>query len=216
VDDAGAGRAGASARREHERRRAADEQRTRDQWGRLGGLAVALTPERQSTAAWATGAVGEEAVGRRLDSLASPDVRVLHDRRIPRSRANIDHLVVARSGVWVIDAKRYTGRPELKVEGGVLRPRVEKLLVRGRDQTRLVDGVQGQLARVAEALPGVPLRGVLCFVEADWPLVGGDFTVWGVAVCWPRRLVRLVEKAPHRGVDVDTVADELGARFRPA
>jgi hypothetical protein len=216
VDDAGTDRAGASARREHERRRAADEQRIRDDWGRLGGLAVALTPERQSTAAWAVGAVGEEAVGRRLDALAGPDLRVLHDRRLPRSRANIDHLVVARSGVWVVDAKRYTGRPELRVEGGFLRPRVEKLLVRGRDQTRLAEGVQRQLDRVAEALPGVPLRGVLCFVEADWPLVGGDFSVRGVSVCWPRRLVRLIERAPDRGVDVDVVAAALGARFRRA
>jgi len=33
---------------------------------------------------------------------------ILHDRRIPGSRANIDHIVVAPSGVWIIDAKRYS------------------------------------------------------------------------------------------------------------
>jgi hypothetical protein len=55
---------------------------------------VALSDERQSTTAWARGAVGEERLGLALDALACPDVAVLHDRRIPRTRANIDHIVV--------------------------------------------------------------------------------------------------------------------------
>jgi hypothetical protein len=37
---------------------------------------------------------------------------VLHDRRIPGRRSNIDHLVIARSGVWVVDTKRYRGKVE--------------------------------------------------------------------------------------------------------
>ena len=135
------GIAGSSARREYERRKARDEQRIRQKWGRLGGLAVTLSDERQSTRAWEQGAVGEERLGTRLDELDSDDIAVLHDRRIPRSRANIDHVVITRGGVWVIDAKRYKGRPALKVEGGILRPRQEKLLVGRRDCTKLVDGV---------------------------------------------------------------------------
>ena len=35
---------------------------------------------------------------------------MLHDRRIPGTRANIDHIAVASSAVWVIDAKRYNGK----------------------------------------------------------------------------------------------------------
>lgn len=136
--------AGSSARREYERRSAKDEARIRAQWGRFGGIAVALTPERQSTTAWATGAVGEERVGARLDGLKSEAVRVLHDRRIPGSKANVDHLVVTSGGVWVIDAKRYRGRPELRVEGGLIRPRVEKLVINGREKTKLAEGVQWQ------------------------------------------------------------------------
>ena len=66
------------------------------------------------------------------------------------------------------------GRPHLKVEGGLLRPRVEKLIVGTRDCTRLVDGVINQGAVVRDHLPeSVPVHGVLCFVEADWPLIGG-------------------------------------------
>src|SRR5680860_341439 len=119
------GVAGLSAGREYERRKAKDEERLRAKWGRFGGIAVALSDERQSTAAWERGAVGEERLGARLDELASRDIVVLHDRRVPGTRANIDHIVVTTAGIWVIDAKRYKGRPDLKVEGGILRPRTE-------------------------------------------------------------------------------------------
>ncbi|MGO1317924.1 MAG: nuclease-related domain-containing protein [Cellulomonadaceae bacterium] len=69
--------------------------------GAPGGIAVALSPEKQSTTAWATGAVGEERLGALLSSVASDDLAVLHDRRIPGSRANIDHIVICRTGVWI-------------------------------------------------------------------------------------------------------------------
>ena len=39
----GSGVAGSSARREHERRKARDEERLRDKWGPFGGIAVALS-----------------------------------------------------------------------------------------------------------------------------------------------------------------------------
>jgi hypothetical protein len=29
---------------------------------------------------------------------------------------------------------------------------------------------------------------VLCFVEADWPLIGGSFTTRGVEALWPKKL----------------------------
>lgn len=117
------GIAGSSARREYERRKAKDEERLREKWGRLGGLAVTFSDERQSTKAWERGAVGEERLGDRLDDLASEGIVALHDRRIPGSRANIDHNAITRSGIWVIDAKRYKGRPEIRVEGGLRSPR---------------------------------------------------------------------------------------------
>lgn len=155
-------RAGASARREYERRRAQDEQRLRQKWGRLGHVAVALSDEKQSTRAWATGAVGEERLGARLDRLASPSLAVLHDRRIPGSRANIEHLAVTPSGIWVIDAKKYTGRPQLKIEGGILRPRVDTLLVGRRNCTRLVDGLLRQIDVVRGITDQIPVtRAVL-------------------------------------------------------
>ena len=186
------GEAGASARREHDRRHQRREERIRAEHPRIGGLILALSEDPQSTRAWATGAAGEERLAVRLDAAAGDRLRLLHDRRIPRSRANIDHIAVTASGVFVIDAKRYTGRPDLRVEGGLLRPRVEKLVVGRRDCTKLVDGVRAQVDVVRSLLaashPQTPVQGVLCFVDADWPLVGGDFSTRGVYVMWPRKL----------------------------
>ncbi|MEO6411396.1 MAG: hypothetical protein ABIO48_02310 [Pedococcus sp.] len=102
------------------------------------------------------------------------------------------------SGVVVIDAKRYRGRPALSVEGGILRPRVEKLLVGRRDCTKLVDGVLKQVGLVSDATNranvDVPVLGMLCFVDADWPLLGGAFTVRGVHVVWPKKAAAFLEQ----------------------
>jgi hypothetical protein len=210
------GVAGASARREYERRKAKDEQRLREKWGRLGGLAVALSEERRSTKAWETGAVGEERLGARLDSLGRQGIAVLHDRRIPGSKANIDHIAITPSGIWVIDAKRYKGRPELKVEGGLLRPRTETLLVGRRDCTKLVDGMFKQIEILRAHVSDMRITGALCFVEADWPLIGGFFATRGVHVVSPRRLARLLAQEAAGEVDVVKVRDAVASVFKPA
>ena len=183
------GTAGASARREFERRKTAREERIRAKHPKLGGLILAISEDPQSTTAWNTGALGEEKLGGGLNSLAGDTIRLLHDRRMPRSKANIDHLAVTPTGVYVIDAKKYRGRPHLKVDGGLFRPRVERLLIGSRECTKLVDGVLKQVDVVRGILdPYIPVHGVLCFVEADWPLFGGDFTTRGVHALWPKKL----------------------------
>lgn len=168
----------------------------------------------ESMKAWCVGAAGEAAVGARLDGLASESIRVMHDRRIPRSKANIDHIVVAPGGVWVIDTKRYAGKaPEKRVEGGIFRPRVELLVHRGSDKTKLVDGVLKQVDHVRDAVGEVPVFGVLCFVDADWGFFPDAFTVNGVQVVWPRKLAQLIEKSSEPVIDVPTVAEQIARRF---
>ena len=187
------GTPGASARREFERRKAGRERRVRAKHPKIGGLLHALSDEPQSTTAWNTGAIGEEQLGNRLNELASDLLRVLHDRRVPGSRANIDHLAVTPTGIFVIDAKKYAGRPRLKVEGGLLRPRTEKLVVGSRTCTKLVDGVLKQVDVVKNAIgDDVPVHAVLCFVGADWPMIGGSFATRGVMVLWPEKLYPLL------------------------
>jgi hypothetical protein len=141
-----AGVAGASAQHEYERRKNKRETRIRDAHPRMGGLILALSDDPQSTKAWATGAQGEKRQGRLLDGLVGDGVHVLHDRRIPPTKANIDHIVVCPSGVFVIDAKKYQGqRPSLRIEVGWIRARTETLMVGSRNRTNLVDGVHKQV-----------------------------------------------------------------------
>lgn len=212
------GTPGASARREFERREQNRERRIREKHPRLGGLIHAFSDEPQSTKAWDTGALGEERLGSRLNELASDSLRVLHDRRIPGTRANIDHLAVTPTGVFVIDAKKYAGRPHLKIEGGLLRPRVEKLMVGRRNCTKLVDGVLKQISIVREVIGDqVAVQGVLCFVEADWPLLGGSFTTRGVEVMWPKKLYPLLQAGDRTDIDaVEDVYRRLASVLRPA
>jgi hypothetical protein len=175
-----------------------------------------LSDERKSTKAWERGAIGEERLGARLDALVSEDIAALHDRRVPGTNANIDHLVVTRSAIWVVDAKRYEGRPTLRIEGGFLRPRIEKLLVGRRDRTELVDSVLRQVSMVQHVAGDVPVIGALCFVEGDWPLIGGAFTSRGIHVLWPKRLAGILTDAQTGTVDVPAIRELLASRFESA
>jgi hypothetical protein len=212
-----AGTPGASARREYERRQTRRDNRIRKTHPKLGGLILALSDDPQSITAWDTGALGEERLGQRLNELSSDTMRVLHDRRIPGTRANIDHIAVTPTGIYVIDAKKYKGRPSLKVEGGILRPRVEKLLVGSRDCTKVVDGVLKQVDLV-RAIVGddISITGVLCFVEADWPLIGGAFTTRGVEVLWPKKLYPLLSADGPLLPGVDDRHRQLASALPPA
>lgn len=161
------GTAGASARREHERRKANREQRVRDKHPRIGGLVLALSDEPQHQPSWARGADGEEHVAQSLAKHLDPSVVVLHDRWIPPTRANIDHMAIAPTGVWVIDAKRYTGKVAVSkpIFGHA------KLTIAGRDKSKLVDGLAKQVGLVQDVMATlaaeVAVRGALCFVDSE-------------------------------------------------
>ncbi|HLI01332.1 MAG TPA: nuclease-related domain-containing protein [Acidimicrobiales bacterium] len=71
-----------------------------------GGLAVVCRPRRDPDR-WVRGASGERATAVLLAGLPPSRWVVLHDRRLPGSRANVDHLVIGRRGVWVVDSKAY-------------------------------------------------------------------------------------------------------------
>src|SRR3954469_24265372 len=173
ADAIGRGEAGGSAAREWRQRHDRREQAIRSRYGTLSGVVLALSNDPHSTAAWAHGANGERALGKLLDPLRDEGLAVLHDRRIPRSNANIDHLVVAPWGVFVVDAKNYKGRVETRDRGGFFSTD-HRLYVGGRDKTALVAGMtkQAQAVRAALEVEDAPLQicKTICFVEADWSL----------------------------------------------
>jgi hypothetical protein len=206
--------AGASAQRQFDRLHQGREDETRTHHPHIGGLILAVTTDPQSTTAWAKGAVGEERVGRRLDRLTETGALVLHDRRIPGTRANIDHVVVAPAGVWIIDTKNHSGTVELRDRGGWFR-RDERLFVGGRERTKLVGGMTKQVEAVAQALDDatVPIYAVLCFTGADWALFAKPFVVDGVLVTWPRALIKVISQSKGYDVAVTDVVARLATRL---
>ncbi|WP_459644524.1 nuclease-related domain-containing protein [Kineococcus sp. NUM-3379] len=190
----------------------------------LGGLLLALSEEPASTRVWAQGAAGERAVGATLEGLAGTHVAVLHDRRLRRpdgrlSRANIDHLAVAASGVWVIDAKTHTGALEVRRTGGLLTRRTETLYINGRDQSRLLEGLAGQVQAVAAELArvgaSVPVQGALCFMGTELPWFGE--TVGDVPLVGHRGLTKILKRAGDLTADDrDALARYLAVRFPAA
>jgi hypothetical protein len=165
--------------------------------------------------AWERGAAGERKLGALLETLASERIRVLHDRRIPGTVANIDHIVVSPSGTYIIDAKNYGGRVEQRDKGGFLRSDF-RLYVAGRDRTRLVEAMDRQAEAVkAAAGNDVTVIPVLCFV-ASRGLLQRPFSVNGVVVTWPRDLVRRIARLERPASDVPEIASQLEAALPPA
>ncbi len=212
--------AGGSAQLEFERRKAKRDLGVRSRHPRVGGLILALTEEPRTTTNWAKGAEGERKLGAGLDGLASSGVVVLHDRLRPGTTANIDHLAVTPSGVWVIDAKQYKGQVAKKDVGGWLSIDI-RLYVGRRDCTAIVAAMSKQVAAVRTALgpdaADVPVRPMICFVDAEWSLFARPFELGGVLVTWPQAARELlVRPGPRSPVEIDLLAARLEAGLRPA
>lgn len=210
------GTAGASAKREHERRRTNREAQTRAKHPRVGGFLLAVQDEPQHEAAWAGGGRGEELVARELAKHCAPTVVILHDRRIPGSRANIDHIAVTPSCVWVIDSKRYGGKVSIE------RPLFgnPKLVINGRNRSKLTDGLerQGPLVKavVTRVAPGAGVRGALCITGADLPLFS-RLTFCGFPLAYPKQLAKILSvDGPLSTELVRLIAAELAHQFPPA
>ena len=166
------------------------------------------------------GADGEERIGRWLDDAVGRHGVVLHSRAVRGRRTNPDHIVVAPSGIWVIDSKHYRGTLEQRdaVRWFVPRPR---LFVAGRDRTALATAANRQQALVAEALvaealvavalgAGPLVRAALCFTGVERALFTRPFLVQGALVTWPKApgSLRLAERR--------ALADRLARAFPPS
>lgn len=214
------GTPGASARRRYDKLHDQRDQHVKGALGkRLGGLYLALSEEPQSTVAWAVGSRGERMLGEQLETLHDGEsVYVLHDRRVPRSRANIDHLAVTRSGVWVIDAKNYEGKVQYVDRGGWFSTD-ERLMVGRRDCTKLVEATKRQVEVVRAVLQDdtVPVRGALCFVDAEWGWFAKPFAIDGVWIGWIRALgERLQSDGPITAEQIVRSGSRLARELRPA
>jgi len=138
---------------------------------------------QRSAELWEQGAEGEVAVAQALEALPEGWV-VLHDLAWPgRQRANLDHVVIGPGGVFVVDAKNWTGRIEV---------RDQVLLQNGRRREGAVSSVTAAAIAVQEIVSPMPCTGILCFVR-DEPLVAAS---WNVTVCSTATLVTTLTSRP--------------------
>jgi hypothetical protein len=138
-----------------------------------------------------------------LDPLAERGFVILHDRRIPGSKANIDHIAVGPSGVFVIETKNIAGR--LRIDGHDMR-------IAGR-RVRAVEEVRREASAVANALGarldalGLSVVPVICAHRAELPFFTNS--VDGVRVVDGQGLVRLLT-ASATVLAPDSVIDLAG------
>jgi hypothetical protein len=132
---------------------------------------------------------GEQLLQQRLLELTSTGVKLLHSRRTPTGSGIIDHIAVAPSGIWVLESLSHQARPRrTKSSNGD-----EKLFLGRRDATRMIAGTRSRLDEVRSVVhPSIPVTGILCFTDADWPLIGGSFTVDEIRVAWPKKACDLI------------------------
>lgn len=111
---------------------------------------------------WSQGAEGERLVADTLGTLARYGWIALHDVHWPgRPQANIDHIAIGPGGVFIIDAKNWTGRVEV---------RDAELFQNGYRRTEEVAGVLRACDAVTALLaPEHRMRvaPVLCLVAQD-------------------------------------------------
>jgi hypothetical protein len=179
----------------------------------LAGLTVAVLvgwrlrfrPSSQARA-WQRGAQGERHTARLLDRLGREGYVVFHDLAMPDSPANLDHLVVGPSGVFVIDSKQWTGQVYQSADGLIWHNHYRL------DRTLATIGWQ---AKTLGRLLGVPVAPLVCVHGAH--LQGGGLHVQGVAIV-PATLLRsaLGFDRVLSDADVELYAATAKARLRPA
>lgn len=218
VDNPGV--AGQSAKREYERRKSARDARVKSRLGDiLGGVVLAITDEPQSTRAWARGSTGEQKLAQALAGVTG--IKLLHDRSVPGTKGNIDHIVVAPAGVFVIDAKHYKGLIQIRDVGGWLKTD-SRLYVGRRDCSHLAENMGWQVEAIQRALlaggfePTLLITPVLCFVDGEWPLLFAPEEYKGVLLEGKRSIEKRVTGVPVLEPDVVAcVHHTLAVAFPP-
>jgi hypothetical protein len=182
-------------------------------WAGLVGLAAtALVVWRlrfrpsEHVRTWRRGAEGERRTARLLDRLTGDGFVVFHDLAVPDSPANVDHLVIGPTGLFVIDSKQWTGSVQQGADGLVWHNhyRLDRTLETARWEADTI----GRLL-------GTPAVALLCVHGAH--VQGGGLDAQGVAIV-PAHLLRsaLGDDRVLSDADVALLATAAWTSLRPA
>jgi hypothetical protein len=160
--------------------------------------------------AWRRGAAGERRTAQLLGSLGRHGWAVLHDLAVPGSQANLDHLVIGPSGVFVIDSKQYRGHLQLDPSGRLWHGRYPL--------APALRAASFEADKAAQVLPdpGVAVVPIVAVHGAQVPW--GKVVMDGVPVVSARRLPGMLRRLPAvLGPErVAALADQARVRFHPA
>jgi hypothetical protein len=149
--------------------------------------------------------VGGPLVAAGLDAIEG--IASIHARRIPGTRAGIDHIAIGPSGVYVIDTNTH--------HGPVVR-RDSRLFVDAADRSDLIAAMKVPVDAVASALGDLhlPISRALCFVGGDWPAGSPAFMLKGVWVGSTNPLYGLVAQPGRlQPREIDAAIALLDARL---
>jgi Nuclease-related domain len=179
----------------------------------LAGLAAAalvawrlrFRPSEQART-WQRGAHGERHTAHLLDRLTRDGYVVFHDLAMPDSPANVDHLVIGPSGVFVIDSKQWTGSVHQGADGLAWHNHYPL--------DRTLETVRWEAQAVGRLL-GTRVAALLCVHGAH--VHGGGLDAQGVAIV-PAHLLRsaLGYDRVLSDADVELLATTARTSLRPA
>ena len=163
------------------------------------------------------GVIGELAVAKDLEYLANEyGLTVLHDLSIPGTKANIDHILISRKVVYVIDTKNYTGIVKISPN----KAGIKKLRVNGRDQSLLVGKIKNYAESVKDFLDSegisVKVLPLLAFYQATFhddsavAIDGVTVNMYGIE----NELMRYANLKTQE-IDIENVASRILRNFPP-
>jgi hypothetical protein len=212
------GTAGKSARDEYQKRVASTEKKRIRVFGpKIGKFLNLVIADSQSTSAWDKGNQGEVAVGIFLDRYSNESgFFALHDRQIPRSKANIDHILITDRGVFVIDAKNHKGMIQTRNVGGIL-SRKETLFIANKNQTKLVEGVKKQVLILEKALEEANIQvsviGMLAFFGGNFPILFKPKMIDGVLINGKGIQEGILSQPLNSNLDLKAISNILKVKF---
>lgn len=189
----------------------------------VGGSAALREARSRRDPKWTKGAAGEYLMDLSLHKHVNEGAVILTDRQVPGTKSNIDHIVVAPSGVWIIDAKVWRGKIEYKSTS--IFGLDSRLFVGGKDRTSAVEAIFNLVIPVAQVIgdKSVPINPALVFIDGDWSNASTariatsrpyqHLTVW---ISWPKAIWKKInEPGPLDADTVKRIGDHLDAKLRP-
>ncbi len=163
----------------------------------------------QHAEAFERGAEDEESTARVLGALSADGWRIFHDVRWPgRAQANIDHIVVGPSGVFVVDTQSWGG--DIEVKSGALRQD-------GKRRARHVIASAAAAMAIGELLPGLSpkkIHPVICFARQE-PIYGwsGD-----TMICSTENITTFLTSSPRAldEAEMTDIAEALSVSLQAA